>query len=117
MKQTHYIFSILVIVVIILSIVNYSVPVPLYILAPLYIIMIFGVAVFYLYIASQSMGDARTRALLITAGLVLIVFGSGFDAPTVVHLLAALPFTRIFMKFSAPTLLILGTILVRKGYK
>ena len=117
LNQTHYFFSGLVVVIIILSIVNYSIPIPLFILFTLYLIMIFGVALFYLYIASQSMEDARTRALLITAGLVFIAIGSGFDAPTVVHLLGGIDLLRIIMKFGAPLLLIFGALFVRRGYK
>jgi hypothetical protein len=117
MRGTHYFFSMLVIFVIIITFINYFIKIPLLIFAPPYLIMLFGVAGFYLYLAIKTSGAKRIKSLSIMIGMIMVVLGSAFDAPTIVSILAEIPNMLEFMKFTAPVLQIIGAILIQMGFQ
>ena len=113
LKKTHHFFSIIVLIDITLSILNYFIPELFVLLTIIFLILVLVVPGCYIYVAWISTGDIRRNALLMMIGLMLIIFGLTLDSPTTAGLYVKIPFMPEFAKFGAPSLQILGAILYR----
>jgi hypothetical protein len=115
LKKTHHFFSIMVIVVMFLTILNYFFEMFFW-LTITFLIVILGVPGCYFYIAVISSGDTRKHALMMMAGLLLVIFGLSLDNPTPASLYKQIPFMPEFAQFGAPSLQILGAFLFRYAF-
>jgi hypothetical protein len=115
-KKTHYIFSGLVIVATVLSIINYALPATMIILAPLYVVVLLGLPIIFINLAIKSSGSIRKNALLVAIGIILFEFGIAFDVPEAASIWINIPGMREFTKFASPSLQIVGSIMIYKGF-
>jgi len=116
LKPTHHFFSIMVIIVIVLSFFNYLIPIMFFILIIPFLIAVLGVPGCYLYIAKISTEKKRVHALLMMIGLLLFIFGISFDAPTTAYFWKNVPSMEEFAQFSSPLLQIFGAIIFRYAF-
>lgn len=115
-KKTHYFLSICIIIVIIISIISYFVYVFIYLLIPFYLIVILSIPIIYTILAIRSEGKVRVSAIIIMIGMMLIIIGNALDAPGFAPFLARLPILTVIAQIAAPSLMIVGCLLIRKGF-
>ncbi len=116
LKKSHYFFSILVIVVTILSLLNYMYPIIMFILAPLYILVLLGLPIIFIVLGIKSSGDVRKNAFIIAIGIVMFEVGIAFDVPEAASIWINVPGMREITQFASPLLQIVGSILIWKGF-
>lgn len=109
-------FTVLVVIMIILSILNYRFPIFMVVLAPLYIIVLLGISILFFILAYKSSGTIRKNALIIAVGIVLFELGIAFDIPESASIWITIPGMYVFTKFASPILQIIGCILIQKGF-
>ena len=116
LKKTHFIFSFLVIVATILSIINYFEPIVMFILTPIYIVVLVCMPLVFINLARKSRGSVRKRALIVAIGFILWVLGVAFDIPEAASIWITVPGLPEITKFASPILQIVGIILLGKGF-
>jgi len=116
LKKSRYFFSILVVVVTILSILNYIYPAAMVILTPLYIIVLFGLPIIFINLAIKSSGAVRKNALIVAIGIFLFELGIAFDIPEAASIWINVPGLPEFTKLASPVLQIIGCTLIWKGF-
>jgi len=116
LKKTHYLFSTLVIVVTFLSILNYAYPIIMVILTPLYIGVLLALPGVFLNLARKTSGSVRKNALIVAFGIILFVLGVAFDIPEAASIWMNVPGLQSITKFASPSLQIVGTLLMWKGF-
>ncbi|MGV9172223.1 MAG: hypothetical protein ACOC44_15190 [Promethearchaeia archaeon] len=115
-KKTHYIFSALVLVATILSIVNYAFPATMIILAPLYVVVLLGLPFIFINLAIKSSGSIRKNALIVAIGIILFAFGIAFDVPEAASIWMNIPGMPEVIKFASPVLQIVGSLMIYRGF-
>ena len=116
-KKTHYLFSIVSIamgVIITLEALTRDLTLAAFLIW-LFIIVMVGLPLMYLYIAIISSGSLRKRAIIIALGTLLTGIAFGMDQPTGTHV-----FGGILSNLSTvivPIFQIIGFILVLNGFK
>ena len=116
LKKTHYLFSILVIVATVLSIINYSYPAIMFILTPLYAVVLLGLPIIFLNLARQTSGSIRKNALIVAIGIILFELGVAFDVPEAAIYWIAVPGLPEFTKFASPGFQIIGSLMIYRGF-
>lgn len=115
-KKTHYFFSILVIIVTVLSIINYQVPETMVLLAPLYVVVLLGLPLIFINLARQTQGSVRKNALSVAIGILCFEFGIAFDVPEAASIWINVPGLPLITQIASPILQIIGCILIWKGF-
>jgi len=115
-KKTHFMFSVMVIVAIILSIINYFNPDVMIILTPIYIFVLLGIPLVFINLAIKASGEVRKKSLIVALGVILFVVGIAFDVPEAAAIWIEVPGMQDFTKFAAPCLQIGGVLLLNYGF-
>ncbi len=115
-KKTHYLFSMLVVVLTVLSLFNYFIPEIMIILIPLYVVTLLSFPCIFINIAVKGTGLVRKKAIIITIGMIIFILGVMFDIPEGASIWITVPGLPEFTKFGAPICQLSGAILIRKGF-
>jgi len=115
-KKTHFMFSVLVIVAAVLSIVNYEFPDIMLLLTPIYIIVLLGIPLVFINLAIKGSGSVRRKALMVAIGVIIFVLGIAFDVPEAAVIWMNVPGLPEFAKFASPIFQIIGIILLYFGF-
>ena len=115
--HTKYIFSILTMVLLVLSILNYFIPENIFIYQiPFFIIILAGFPIIYLYLAWKNPGEVRTNSLILATGLIIIEFGMVIGIPSAQYALWSSIAPSILYEMFSPILHAIGTIIIYIGF-
>jgi hypothetical protein len=115
LTSSHHFFSTLVIIVTIISILNYIFPVIMIVLIPLFVLLMICLPGVLIISGSRVDGILRKKFFIVAFGILSIIFGVVFDVPETAIMWMNIPGLPTISKILAPTLQILGTIVVRYG--
>jgi hypothetical protein len=116
LRKSHHFVSTMVIATFIITVINYFIPAAIVILIIPFLIAVLGVPGCYVYVAWVSTGDVRRNAILMFLGLLLIIFGITFDAPTTQRIWINVPLLPEFSQMGAPSLMIIGALTYRYSF-
>jgi len=114
-KKTHYLFSILVWITCVISIIDFIVRNLLWLTLPFFIATVLGLPLIFFYLAAKSSGAVRKNSLLVAIGIVLFILGIALDIPDGRPLFIALG--DVFLAIVPPILQIIACILLYKGFQ
>lgn len=116
LTKSHHFFTILVIVVTVLSILNYIFPILMIILTPLFLFLVFALPGVLIKHGRKVGGRLGTKSFISALGIILFIVGIIFDVPEVAFIWMSFPGFPNVLKILAPVLQIIGTIVVRYGF-
>lgn len=114
--KTRFIFAILTLILLTLSLTNYFVPENIFLYqVPFFIPVVLGFPAMYFYIASKSSGDVRKNSLIIAVGMIIFELGVVFAIPNAQATLLS-SMAPVIYELLGPILHIIGVILLYMGY-
>ncbi|MHA1273767.1 MAG: hypothetical protein ACTSQP_07940 [Promethearchaeota archaeon] len=121
-KKTHYLFSILTLITLAISVLNYWLPenisipyITFYIVYPLWITTLLALPSIYVGLAIISSGIVRRKAIILVIGIVIFEFSVAMNSPEATPVFIALgPYILLW---AVPCMQILGCYLLYKGFK
>ena len=115
LTSSRHFFTILVVIVTIISILNYVFPILMVILTPLFILLMIVLPGVLIIGGSRVEGILRRKSYIVAFSILSIIFGIAFDIPEASIIWINVPGLPTICKILAPVLQILGTIGVRHG--
>jgi len=116
LTRSHHFFTILVIIVTVLSILNYIFPILMIILTPLFLFLVLALPSVLIKHGRKVGGRLGTKSLIAAFGIILFIVGVIFDVPEVAPIWMNFPGFPNVLKILAPVLQIMGPIVVRYGF-
>lgn len=114
LKRTHYIFSIVVWIFLLVSVIDLIIRKIFFITMVLFIFTIGGLPLIFLNLARNSSGSVRKTAIIATIGVLLFEVGIAFDIPDARILWVGIP--DIFLAIAPASMQILSILFLRKGF-
>lgn len=114
-KKTHYLFSIVVWITTIVSIIDFIRRDLLWLTMPFFLVTVLGVPLIYISLAVKSSGAVRKKAVLVFTGIALFILGVIFDIPDAQFLWVAIP--PDILGILAPCCHIISCFFLRKGFQ
>jgi len=114
-KKTHFMFSILVCVTCVVSIVDFITRDLLWLTMPFFIATVLGLPIIFIVLAIKSSGSVRKNAIFVVIGLVLFILGIAMDIPDAKAILGTWP--SEFLLLAPPIFQIIALYFFRKGFQ
>lgn len=115
LKKTHYFFSFIVIVAIILSFVQYAIDI-FFIMLPVYAIALLGLPIIFFNLAIKTSAAIRRNSLLVAFGILLFEIAIIIDIPEASQFWDFLMGLDQILRIVAPFMQIVGIYMIMKGF-
>lgn len=116
--KTKYIFSVVTLILLTISIVNYFMLENIFLYQiPFFIPVVLGFPGIYLYLAAKNTGELRTNSLKMAVGMIIFELGIILGIPNAQASLWSVIMPPIVYEILSPILFIIGTIIVYSGFR